>query len=92
MTPSPINEYIITDHAAFEMDRRSIPIEIVREVLRKPEQKLLVREGRVVLQSRVMIDGKIYLIRIFVDKDKRPAEVVTVYRTSKIVKYWEEAS
>ncbi|GAG48402.1 unnamed protein product, partial [marine sediment metagenome] len=29
-----------------------------------------------------------YLIRVFVDGDRKPAEVVTAYRTSKIDKYW----
>jgi hypothetical protein len=31
---------------------------------------------------------KAYLVRVFVDVDRQPAEVVTVYRTSKIYKYW----
>jgi hypothetical protein len=31
-----------------------------------------------------------YLVRVFVDVDRDPAEVVTAYRTSKISKYWEE--
>jgi hypothetical protein len=34
-------------------------------------------------------DGKIYLLRVFVDMDRRPAEVVTVYRTSNVAKYWK---
>ena len=29
-----------------------------------------------------------YLVRVFVDLDRDPPEVVTVYRTSKIDKYW----
>ncbi len=29
-----------------------------------------------------------YLVRVFIDIDRSPAEVVTVYRTSKIEKYW----
>jgi hypothetical protein len=29
-----------------------------------------------------------YLVRVFVDVDRTPAEVVTVYRTSKMAKYW----
>jgi hypothetical protein len=46
----------------------------------------------VVLQSR-LVDadaGTEYLVRVFVDIDRRPAEVVTAYRTSKIAKYWRE--
>jgi len=31
-------------------------------------------------------------VRVFVDVDRRPAEVVTAYRTSKIGKYWREES
>ncbi len=34
--------------------------------------------------------GKLYLVRAFVDIDREPPEVVTVYRTSKISKYWRE--
>jgi hypothetical protein len=33
---------------------------------------------------------KMYLVRAFVDIDRKPAEVVTAYRTSKISKYWRE--
>ena len=33
-----------------------------------------------------------YLVRVFVDIDREPAEVVTVYRTSKIGKYWRTES
>ena len=83
-----IGEYIVTDHAAFELERRGILLEQVQEVLRKPEQKLIVRKGRQVLQSRVVHEGKQYLIRVFVDVDRKPVEVVTAYRTSKLEKYW----
>lgn len=31
---------------------------------------------------------KYYLVRVFVDVDRDPAEIVTVYRTSRIEKYW----
>jgi hypothetical protein len=37
---------------------------------------------------RLEVAGKRYLVRVFVDVDRSPAEVVTVYRTSKIEKYW----
>ena len=33
-------------------------------------------------------EGKIFLIRAIVDDTIIPATVVTVYRTSKIAKYW----
>jgi hypothetical protein len=40
------------------------------------------------MQSRAAMDGKSYLLRVFVDIGPDKAEVVTVYRTSRIEKYW----
>jgi hypothetical protein len=83
-----IAEYVITPHAAFEMQRRQIEDSVVAQVLAAPEQREAVRPGRDVLQSRMTLGGRLYLVRVFVDVDRQPAEVVTVYRTSKIAKYW----
>jgi hypothetical protein len=90
MRAEPIAKYIITAHAAFEMARRGISEELVSEVMVAPEQRLLVRTDRVVLQSRLVRAGahKAALVRVFVDVDRVPPEVVTVYATSKIAKYW----
>jgi hypothetical protein len=76
------------------MERRGLNEETVRAVLAGPEQRLEVRPGRVVLQSRVSMGmpRRTYLVRVVVDVDRHPAEVVTVYRTSKIAKYWREES
>jgi uncharacterized protein YuzE len=35
------------------------------------------------------LDGRRYVVRVFVDIDRVPAEVVTVYRSSKIAKLLE---
>jgi hypothetical protein len=87
-----VDNYRITGHAAFEMRRRRIEESIVHDVLAAPEQRHAVRQGRDVLQSRISVGGKTYLVRIFVDVDRDPAEVVTVYLTSRIGKYWEANS
>ena len=84
----PIDDYDITEHAVFEMGRRRIDESAVRHVLAAPEQRHTVRPGRDVLQSRIVVAGKRYLLRVFVDVDRQPAEVVTVYRTSRVAKYW----
>jgi hypothetical protein len=60
---------------------------MVRRVLAAPKQRHPVRPGRAVLQSRIALQGKTYLVRVFVDIDRNPAEVVTVYRTSRIARY-----
>jgi hypothetical protein len=83
-----IDEYRITSHALLEMARRGIDEAIVRRVLTAPEQRLPVRPGRDVLQSRIVFSAGTYLVRVFVDVDRQPAEVVTVYRTSNMMKYW----
>ena len=88
MTVEAITKYIFTDHAAIEINRRGLTVKTIDEILKSPEQRLDVRPGRVVLQSRNEESGLEYLIRVFVDIDRNPAEVVTAYRTSKVLKYW----
>jgi len=46
-------------------------------------ERLLVREGRIVVQG---MSGE-YLLRVFVDIDRHPPEVVTSYRTSNVGMY-----
>ncbi len=91
MLAEPIFEYVVTEHAAFEMKRRGIDEATLRSVLAAPGQRDLVRPGRDVLQTRVTIEDKEFVVRVFVDVDRTPANVVTVYRTTKIRKYWRNA-
>ncbi len=89
---APVDDYEITSHAAFEMRRRGITESVVRGILARPEQRHAVRPGRDVLQSRMAAAGKTYLLRVFVDIDRTPAEVVTAYLTSRVAKYWRAQS
>ncbi len=52
----------------------------------------MIRPVRVVLQARDYTQAaeKVYLVRVFVDVDREPPEVVTAYRTSKVEKYRKE--
>ena len=90
----PISEYRLTDHARFEMERRQISEAEIAQVLASPEQTEWVRPGRAVYQSRMKYPGsaRVYLLRVFVDIDRDPPEVVTAYRTSKVEKYWRQGS
>ena len=91
MPPGPVRNYTFTEHALFEMKRRRLDEHLIRSVLAEPEQELQIRPGRIVVQSKVPMDQppKTYLVRVCVDVDRDPAEVVTVYRTSNISKYWK---
>lgn len=74
---------ILTEHATLQMAKRQLTESDVRSVLSSPQEAFIVREGRVVAQGLL---GE-HLLRVFVDVDRAPPEVVTVYRTSQIEKY-----
>ena len=78
----------LSQHAQEELQRRGIPRHMAERVLAAPEQKVPGHGGLSCYQSRVSIGGKPYLLRVIVDEAKRPPVAVTVYRTSKIAKYW----
>jgi hypothetical protein len=88
----PVVDYVITVHAALEMKRRGLSEDTIRNVLAAPGQQLEARPGRVILQSKLSsgAQDRVFLVRVFVDVDRRPAEVVTAYRTTKVGKYWRQ--
>jgi hypothetical protein len=67
------------------MSRRGISEGEVNAVVEAPGQVVEVRKGRCVYQSRIESG---WILRVFVDVDRDPAEIVTAYRSSKIAKYW----
>lgn len=78
-----LGEATVTVHAAQPMRRRGISESELRQILAAPECVLQELPGRIVAQG--MIES--YLLRVFVDVDRTPPEVVTVCRTSKVAKY-----
>lgn len=76
-------------HAEEEVVRRQIPLAWVESVLEAPEQRVRQDDDTDILQSRFRAEsGRMYLVRAVVAMDKEPPVVVTIYRTSKIEKYW----
>ena len=69
-----------------EIQRRRISEEELVAVLLSPGQVMPVRPGREVWQS-LLQSG--YLLRVFIDIDRSPIDVVTASRTSKLEKYWK---
>lgn len=72
--------------------RRRIPLTAVESVLANPQQKVPEHGDLICYQSKIDINQKEYLVRVIVNERLTPAKVVTVYRTSKIMKYWKTAS
>jgi hypothetical protein len=83
----------MSQHAREQAARRGLSESTVLEVARAPEQRVVVRPGREIRQSRIAAPpgGKLYLVRVVVDIGRRAETVVTVYRTSRIDKYWSAA-
>ena len=75
-------------HLHEELDRRKISRKLLEQVLQGPEQKVPELDNVTCYQSQVAIEGKSYLLRVMVNETVDPPVVVTVYRTSKISKYW----
>lgn len=84
-----MEDVIFTQHAKTQMARRGITESLVREVLHRQQEIINLRPGRIVVQGAARMGDPPgdYLLRVFVDTDREPYEVVTVYRTSKIDKY-----
>jgi hypothetical protein len=79
----------LSRHVREEMERRSIPLTMLESVLENPQQVLPERGGKKAYQSQLDFGGgKIFLLTAIVDETVDSAMVVTVYRTSKISKYW----
>jgi hypothetical protein len=84
---------VVSEHARAQARRRGIDVEILVQLVRFPEQRVVIRPGREIRQSRIKMaaGGTLYLVRAVIDTVSSEATVVTVYRTSKIRKYWSEA-
>ncbi|MBK8754337.1 MAG: DUF4258 domain-containing protein [Candidatus Competibacteraceae bacterium] len=81
--------YQFSAHVQQEMQLRGIPLTVIDAVLATPQQKVPGYGNIVCYQSQVNINQKVYLVRVMVNETVSPPKVVTVYRTSKISKYWK---
>jgi hypothetical protein len=80
---------VFTDHARRQMARRGLGEQEVLHVLQGPTTIEPVRPGRVVAQKLLPLGepARDYVVRVFVDVDRTPPQIVTAYRTSKLAKY-----
>jgi len=81
----------ISEHALEEMKRRELSKDLVDSILKDPQQIVDVYGNRKAFQSVVNLGtGKGYLVRVIVNDTVEPSKIVTVYKTSKIEKYWRQ--
>lgn len=83
-------QLIISDHAKEQIAERNIPVSVVLEVANNPGQQHDNDIDETVCQSKVSFGIKTYLLRVFINFTKNPPVIISVYRTSKINKYWRE--
>jgi type I restriction enzyme M protein len=84
-----LTHYRLSSHGLQEMARRGVLRQVVVDILAQPEQVVPGRDNRTIYQSRWdSEEGKTYLVRVVVDEQIDPPVVITVYRTSKVQKYW----
>jgi hypothetical protein len=86
----PVVGYVFTSTRWPKWHAEDYPATWSPVYLRHPVSALRIAPGRDVLQSLVSLGTppKQYVVRLFVDVDRRPPEVVTAYRSVKIAKYW----
>ncbi len=80
-------KYELSKHAVDQMKKRDISRNIVNEVFKNTDDIVKHDSCLTVYQKVIEEKENKYLYRIFVNICKRPALIVTVYKTSKIKKY-----
>ncbi len=82
-------KFEISAHALEEANRREISLDVLESVLKSPDQIVDEYGEKKAYQSKITFgSGKIYLVRVILKEYADHTVVVTVYRTSKIDKYW----
>ncbi len=79
--------YRYSKHADEQISKRSISKEKVADVIDDPDD-IIKHDGCLTVYQKVYDEnGNRYLYRIFVNICKKPALIITAYKTSKIEKY-----
>ena len=81
-------DVVISDHARFEIVHRQLSEEVVRSIAQNPQQVVKLRKGRKACNEYSADDRGEMLLRVICEERHDLLFVVTVYRTSKIDKYW----
>ena len=84
-------DLIFSKHALEQMFRRGIDRETVLMVVSMPDQTIADEDDDAIIiyQSLIKENNQMFLLRVFVNTEKQPNVVVTLYKTTKISKYNE---
>jgi hypothetical protein len=83
--------FIFSKHAEEQMRRRNVSRDTAISTVLHPAQMLVDDEfpEMKIFQSLIKENGQMLLLRVFVNVKQYPNIVVTLYKTSKIKKYYE---
>lgn len=82
-------EIVFSKHALEQLQLRGLTEETVLKVIENAG-RYTEEEGKRIYQSIITFnDGTTHLVRVFVNAAVVPNIIITVYRTSKINKYYE---
>jgi len=80
-------KFDFSKHALDQMIRRDISIDEVQLVIEQPDF-IEIQDAITKVYSKVIFEkSKAYLYRVFMNEFKKPALIITVYKTSKTDKY-----
>ena len=84
-------DIIFSEHAREQMSRRGINYRTVLMVVSQPDQTIVDHEEPTIIiyQSLIKEDNQMFLLRVFVNREKQPNMIITLYKTTKISKYYE---
>jgi hypothetical protein len=84
-------DFIFSKHAEEQMQRRNISRDTAIDAVLHPDQTLVDDEfpEMKIFQSLTREKGQVFLLRVFVNVKQHPNIIVTLYKTSKIKKYYE---
>jgi len=84
-------DIVFSKHAREQMIRRNIEYETVISVVSQPDQTVTDDEDPAIIicQSLLKENEQMFLLRVFINKNIQPNVIVTLYKTTKISKYYE---
>ena len=83
-----MQKFELSVHAAEQIEIRGISREIVFDVVSHPDKVEELVDSQFIYQKVVRFpDSFDYLVRVFVNSNKIPNLIKTVYRTTKFAKY-----